>query len=327
MSLYDDILRNAPGETHTAAGDLHEELWNRLLRLEDPNFHNVRLGRGDGGIDGFVLVDPVLPKVQIYQAKYYNELTLPRHRTEVKDAFITAHSHRFPCVTWTLLIPFNLSAPELNWLVTQLRSDAIAERIDLEERIRGCAIRYLDVDDLELRLGRHMTVAEELIPHSVAALLGRLEAERARAHRVEEDISKRVELILEDAIRRRDVEVRQAKAWLAILSQGWADHTSMMALRHRRDRTIGHDTLERETREFLGFVESKMNAASHAESLVVDVSSRITEIHSELRWLLQSRVLEAENMPPTRNVDDLVASILAKCRDLATDVGRARLGY
>jgi hypothetical protein len=47
------------GDDLRKAGDVHEDLWNRLLSREDPRFHNVRVARGDGGIDGFVLKDPL----------------------------------------------------------------------------------------------------------------------------------------------------------------------------------------------------------------------------------------------------------------------------
>jgi hypothetical protein len=42
MNIYDAILEEANGSS-LQGGHLHEELWNRLLRLEDARHHNVRV--------------------------------------------------------------------------------------------------------------------------------------------------------------------------------------------------------------------------------------------------------------------------------------------
>jgi hypothetical protein len=102
IDVYQAILEHAPNGTYTAAGDLHEAIWTDLLRRSDPKVHNVRVTRGDGGIDGVGFQDPVTGEARVYQAKFFQDLSDDKdaHKKAVVEAFVRAHCHPFACTSW-----------------------------------------------------------------------------------------------------------------------------------------------------------------------------------------------------------------------------------
>jgi hypothetical protein len=71
FDVYRAIQEHAPDNSPVAAGNLHEEIWKDLLRRADPRFRNVKVTRGDGGMDGIQFLDPATGEARIFQAKFF----------------------------------------------------------------------------------------------------------------------------------------------------------------------------------------------------------------------------------------------------------------
>jgi hypothetical protein len=295
MNYYEVIHAHAPGGTTTASGDLHEDIWDTLLRLEDPNFHNVRVTRGDGGIDGIVFIDPVGGKCRIYQAKCVPELkddTGDRKDSIVK-AFVTAMLHRVECVQWTLLLPRELSHADLNWLMIDLRADAV---VCLEAlvppkpiavaRAKRCAIAYKDGADLDRLLRANLDVAARLLPESSLALIEAVHQERAARTRDRAELADRLNLVKDEAMRRHATEARVARAALSILNQRWGSSVTMLQLWLMNPNRVP-TTLIEIARQVELLALSRTPHAFACEGLVPGISRAISTIHYESLVLQQ----------------------------------------
>lgn len=119
-TIMSEVSSNA-----VSAGNLHQELWLDLLRRTDPELHNVRVTRGDGGLDGVGFQDPTTGDAVVYQAKFYPHFKDRGRRDEILEAFFRAHLHNFKCRKWFLLVPCELSHADLNWLAKTLRHEAV----------------------------------------------------------------------------------------------------------------------------------------------------------------------------------------------------------
>lgn len=236
MAIYQDILDQAG--TAVAGGQLHENLWGELLKLEEPGFHNVRLGQGDGGIDGDVLRDPKTGDAEVFQAKF-NAVLDDDQRDAIVASFGRVHTNDFRCVRWTLLVPIELSAPELNWLTVTMRTDAIAAtgNVDVRASMTACEILFKDRTDLEGLLMRHLDVAGRLLPNSTHALVEQLAQARQNEARLDREIAAGLLELRQEAIRRRSIETARALVAIRDLWLGWADYAAGFApLARLRDR-------------------------------------------------------------------------------------------
>jgi hypothetical protein len=195
MDIYQDILESAPNKTYTSAGDLHEEIWIELLKREDSEIHNVRLSRGDGGIDGLRMLDPVLGTVHTYQAKFFPEIgNDEKKKKAITKSFLSVHANPLLCETWTLLVPFKFSAKEIFWLYRDIKLAAIellnkmrdkktpnfkACTYDVQlRRIKNCQVKYKDLDNFLDLLRRHLDIGSKYLPESKLNLLYALEIEK-----------------------------------------------------------------------------------------------------------------------------------------------------
>ncbi|MFH0728778.1 MAG: hypothetical protein V2B19_20890 [Pseudomonadota bacterium] len=284
MSLYEDILNQTYGN-RKAAGDLHELLWEQLLRREEPRFHNVRVTRGDGGIDGFVLRDPVLGSASVFQAKFYSDISSEEHCKNIVEAFARAHSHKFIVVDWCLLLPVTISHKELNWLIGgDLREKA--KGLVAKERhqyIDACAISYQLESHLQNLCIRHLDVSAQFLPKSSLALIEKFEKERTRADFLQTEIADRLRIINQGLIRQRQIEFERAYNALRVLNQGWANHTGMLNLL-MRDK-IGPDKVEQFAAELEAFAERRIDQALIAEGLCSEIGRIVTNIYQAARRL------------------------------------------
>jgi hypothetical protein len=223
IDIYNYILEHADNNPR-AAGDLHEKIWGALLHRSDPGFHNVRLTRGDGGIDGIVFTDPVNGEAKVYQAKFYKDLNKPDHKKAIVDSFITAHGHSFPCVEWVLLFPRLLSSEDLGWLMGDMKRELLIELKndpDLKRKIDPCAISFQDAQDLGCLIFQHLDIAAKYLPDSALALAEQLKTER-EARTVEQvEMHRLLRSLNEEAIRKHEIDTLRAKAALHVLIQGW----------------------------------------------------------------------------------------------------------
>ncbi len=244
FDAYAAIQEHAANDSATAAGDLHEEIWADLLRRVDPRVHNVRVTRGDGGLDGVAFLDPVTGQARVYQAKFFEDLkdATPRpkasktpkktskktakkkavapsgHRGDVIDAFVRAHGHSFICTSWVLLLPSAVSHADLSWLMGGLKADAIAEAgtrnglpADIAQRITGCAVEFKDRRDLNDLLGQYLDVAAIHLPRSSLSLAKELKDERAGRKKDRDDVAEILRNLREESIRSHQAETRRAK--------------------------------------------------------------------------------------------------------------------
>jgi hypothetical protein len=240
MDIYQDILESAPNKTYTSAGDLHEEIWIELLKREDSEIHNVRLSRGDGGIDGLRMLDPVLGTVHTYQAKFFPEIgNDEKKKKAITKSFLSVHANPLLCETWTLLVPFKFSAKEIFWLYRDIKLAAIellnkmrdkktpnfkACTYDVQlRRIKNCQVKYKDLDNFLDLLRRHLDIGSKYLPESKLNLLYALEIEKDKNSVFYRDNTAILKRIQEDNIRRRKAEAQRAISAIKMLNQGWSN--------------------------------------------------------------------------------------------------------
>ena len=318
MGIYEDIREHAPNTTFTSAGDLHEALWVALLRVGTPDLHNVRLARGDGGIDGIHFVDPLLGAAHIYQAKFYEKLD-EGHRPEVVKAFVAAHGHDFPCAGWTLLVPFHLSAPELNWLTIELRAEAIKAAPDASKAVAACSIDYMDDDDLHDLLKANLSVAAKYLPRSVLALTAQLEEERKKRGAMEAEVVSRLREVQSGLVRDRRVQTRQSLAAVKMLNQGWEDQVG--TLRSLTFAKRSPDEVLLIAKELVRFCETRMREAYAAEGLVPGASELVSYIDQRGR-VLQLAVVFTQLTKDGAEIG-VASDIIDRIKDLQGRIARA----
>lgn len=353
MDVHAEILNAAPNRTHVAAGDLHEEIWFELLKLEDPEFRNVRLTRGDGGIDGVTFLDPATGAAHVVQAKFFEDITDASHREAVASALLTAMRLSFPCPVWELLLPRQLSHTDLQWLMTEAKAAALAvlddaaadalkaatskgaapkkitglqrkhaeERVRIEARLKVCAVKYRDGDDLERLIFRHISIASSFLPNSSVALSAELEAERKRASAERNGQGAALEVLRQEAIRQRQVQARTAIAALTTLNQGWTNQLGSAQLLIGLQADLSAVT--RMATDMEGFTERKLQQAIQAESLAPGVSSLVSAAHSRSRMLLQVAVVASVGADAEGALSSTIVSVISSIEAVQRCVGAA----
>lgn len=354
IDVYQAILDNAPNGTYTAAGDLHEEIWVALLRRSDPKIHNIRVTRGDGGLDGVGFQDPVTGEACVYQAKFFGDLSDDKglHKKAVVDAFVRAHCHPFVCSAWVLLFPRQLSHTELGWLTGAMKAEAVlfaktfkGAHADVEQRIQACAIEYRDANDLVDLLSSNLDLASRFLPQSPLALAEALRQEReSRAHDRAE-LGRNLQVLSDEAIRAHQTDARRARAALSILNQGWANLTGALQLaivdessskaapvetRKGLFRSVcGGEVPKRAavTRigELAGMIEQHAtNRAVHAyscEGLVPGISELMAEINYQARVLAQVAVMKDIGVADVEGEAVVAGRVLSRIQELQRRIG------
>jgi hypothetical protein len=329
IDVYQAILEHAPNGTYTSAGDLHEAIWTDLLRRSDPKVHNVRVTRGDGGLDGVGFQDPVTGEARVYQAKFFQDLSDDKdaHKKAVVEAFVRAHCHPFTCTSWVLLFPRQLSHTELGWLMSNLKTDAIAfattfkgAHAQVQQRVQACAIEYLDASDLVDLLTSHLDIAAKHLPKSHLALSAELQKEReGRAHDRAE-LARNLQVLSDEAIRSHQADARRAKAALSILNQGWANLTGTLQLALVDSRLTGA-----QIHDVAGLIEEHATSrAVHAyscEGLVPGISELVAEINYQARLLKQVSVIKDIGMADAEGEAVVAKRVLNKIQELQWRIG------
>jgi len=321
MAIYDDILNQAGGN-HKAAGDLHELLWERLLRREDPRFHNVRITRGDGGIDGFVLQDPMLATATVFQAKFFSDISSDEHRAAIQKAFSTAHDHTFRVVDWILLLPIAISHGDLNWLVGETLKTAAKAVLDSRKHrnIDACIINYRIASHLEDLCRRHLDVVAELLPASTQALLQQIATERNRADALQVEIADRLRLLNDEAIRQRQVEVHRVRSALRLLYQGWGNH--IVTLEQAKQLNWDAYTIEHKAADLERFAELRTSQALAIEGLYSDINEQIGAVYRSARMLRASAVQAQIDPQHTLQMKAELNALISAVRELSRSIGR-----
>jgi hypothetical protein len=353
FDVYAAIQEHAPNDSATSAGDLHEEIWADLLRRADPRVHNVRVTRGDGGLDGVAFLDPATGQARVYQAKFFKDLkdatATPKagqakngakkkkakkkaaaptgHRGDVIDAFVRAHGHSFVCTSWVLLLPSALSHTDLSWLMGGLKPDALAEAAkrkglpaDTARRIAACAIEYKDRQGLNDLLAGYLDVAANHLPRSSLSLAKELSDERAARDKDREDVAEILRNLREESIRSHQAETRRAKAALSILNQGWANLTGMLQLAMVNNKLAGK-TLEEIAVQVEQHAANRAAHAYSAEGLAPGVSELVSEILYQARVLQQVSIVKAVGMADADSEESIAKRIIDSVGDLQRRVG------
>jgi len=335
IDIYQAILEHAPNGTYTAAGDLHEAIWTDLLRRSDPRVHNVRVTRGDGGLDGVGFQDPVTGDARVYQAKFFQDLSDDKdaHKKAVVDAFVRAHCHPFTCSSWVLLFPRQLSHPELGWLMGGLKTDAITfaagfkgAHAQVQQRIQACAIEYRDATDLVDLLTAHLDIAAKHLSKSHLALSAELQKEReGRAHD-RADLARNLQVLSDEAIRGHQADARRAKAAMSILNQGWANLTGMLQLALVDKRLTGA-----QIQDVAGLIEEHATSrAVHAyscEGLAPGISELVAEINYQARVLKQVAVMKDVGLADGEGEAVVAKRVLDKVQELQRRIGEIVTAY
>ncbi len=319
MSTYDEILDATPGHEPVAAGHLHEEIWVDLLRRETPDLHDVRVTRGDGGIDGIAWLDPLLNHAHIYQAKFFRDLD-EKHRQEVLKSFVSAHSHPYRCARWTLLVPFELSANELSWLRVSLRAEAENALPTKSKEMKTCVIDYKDSRDLSDLLQRHLDVAAQHLPASVGALQAQLDQAEKRTSYLEREVANRMADIQDGLIRDRAVQSRRAIVAVKVLNQGWAnakgDLQGLIGLNRVQPRTVRDvgGVLE-------GLAERRLREAYEVEGMIPGIAHDVGAIHMQARRLVGLASLLELGATTVEDVTEVISVAIKQILDLQQRIG------
>jgi hypothetical protein len=353
FDVYAAIQEHAANHSATAAGDLHEEIWDAVLRRSDPRFHNARLTRDEGGVDGVAFLDPATGEARIYQAKFFEDLEeaeKPKkarkgapaaappqatsgpagHRGAVVDAFVRAHGNAFTCTSWVLLLPRALSQPDMSWLMGTMKTEAISEArrrkglpAGADLRIAACAVEYLDGANLTALLAQQLDVAERHLPGSSLALMKQLEEERA-ARKMDRD--DRTQLLLrqlrDEAIRSHQADTRRARVALGMVNQGWANLTGQLGL------ALVDEKVAATVPVVAGLIESHaVTCAPHAhacEGLVPGASALVNGIRYQSRVLQQTSTLRRLGMAEAESEAAIASRIIEAIANLQDLVGHVR---
>lgn len=324
MDIYGAILEQAGGDARQG-GDLHEQLWNRLLRREDPRHHNVRMSRGDHGIDGIALTDPVLGEVSIYQAKFFAELSDERRRKSVRESLLTAVQFPGKVSRWTLLLPIDPSAIEVAWIVSSLKHE-VASMLGTSASLHDLAIEYRTGEQLQDLCLRHLSDAAALLPDSMLALSQRLADATKRNEMLEREMIDRLRTLNEESVRTRRVESLRAGNALKVLNQGWADHIGLLDL-YRRDQNARAADVATCAEQIETFSLARTREAFDAESLAPGVGGFVYQIYLRSRHVrsaaVQVQVAQAAGLPgPYAHMRDQLRDLLDRCRELQAFVAQ-----
>lgn len=320
MTIYGEILEQAGGEA-VAAGFIHEKLWERLLRREDPRFHNVRITRGDGGIDGVILKDPVLGRVTVFQAKFFTDLSKKDHRDAVVKAFGKAHGHDFLVVEWKLLLPITVSHQDLNWLYGGGLKKKAVELFGAssEDRIITCGVECYGETHLEDLCSRHLDIVLEVLPKSGLAFAAKLDEERARASYLQLEIVDRLRIINQEQIRQRQVDRERACNALLVLNQGWANHVGILELEERGGKDVKQ--AEKIATDLERFAERRVDHALMAEGLCPGIGKKMAAIYQATRMLRATAVQAQVSGHSEYEVWNDAAEVIALVKALQREIG------
>lgn len=328
--IYNLILEHAPNSTYPSAGDLHEALWVALLRRSDPRVHNVRVTRGDGGLDGVAFQDPVLGEARVYQAKFYEHLNDKKctHRAAIADAFVRAHNHPFVCTSWVLVLPRMLSHTDLGWLTGTMKKDAVglassmkSIRSDIVTRIDACAIEYLDGTDLEDLLYANLDIAAKYLPNCHLALMKQLEDERTARAKEHAEVSQLLRVMNDETIRSHQADARRAKAALVILNQGWANLLGMLQMGIVGNQGLADATMHQIAEQVEQHAVSRAAHAYQCEGLAPGASQLVAEINYQSRLLQQMAIVKTIGLADVDGEPDVAKRIIDRINDLQRLVG------
>ena len=132
-------LRDQYGDA--GARDVFESICTQLLQARyGEEAHNIRVSRGDEGID--ILVGDFQSPIENYQCKYFIDGIDSSQRTQIKNSFDRAlHAEDYSMRKWILCVPCSLSASEFKWWSddkafdndTQKKLDEILESMKAEK--------------------------------------------------------------------------------------------------------------------------------------------------------------------------------------------------
>lgn len=326
FDVYEAILAQAPNGAYTAAGDLHEAIWIDLLRRSDPKVHNVRVTRGDGGLDGVGFQDPVSGEARVYQAKFFKDVSDDGHKKAVVEAFVRAQSHPFTCTSWVLLYPRLFSHTELGWVMGELKKEAFNfvptvnwAHANAIPRIKACAVEYRDATDLVDLLTSYLDIAATHLPQSHLALSAELKKEREGRDHERAQFARNLQVLTDEAIRAHQADTRRAKAALSILNQGWTDLTTTLKLA-LVDRRLGP-----QIQKIASLIEEHATSRSvHAyscEGLVPGISVRVAEINYQARVLKQVAVVSEVGLSDAEGEAVVAKRLLDKIQELQRHIG------
>lgn len=322
LDVYASILEHAPNDSPAAAGNLHEAIWTELLRRTDPRVHNVRVTKGDGGLDGVAFLDLATAVARVYQAKFFPDLTDKGHKESVVDAFVRAHGHPFVCASWVLLVPRQLSHTDLGWLMGSLKAEAKAEAkkrkglpAGIDARIDACAVDYHDGPDLLDLLMDNLDVAVAVLPKSELALMELLQQEKVGRSRDRAELLLAVKALREDAIRAHEADARRARAALGILNQNWSN------LIFEIEPALAEPKLLRRSWASIGTEAEALASAksSHAyvcEPFLPGVSELVSDVLYRARVLQQAAVFDIAGAADEGAVPKTAAALVEAIKEV-----------
>ena len=106
-------LRDKFGDA--GAREVFEKICTHLLQAQyGEDAHNIRVSRGDAGID--ILVGDFQSPIDNYQCKYFIDGIGNSQKTQIKDSFERAiYAKDYSMRKWTLCVPCSLSSSEFKW--------------------------------------------------------------------------------------------------------------------------------------------------------------------------------------------------------------------
>ena len=126
-------LRDKYGDA--GARDIFEKICTELLHAKyGENAHNIRVNKGDEGID--ILVGDFSSPIDDYQCKFFLDGICDSQKKQIRESFQTAYkSTSYKLKNWILCVPCTFSASEYSWWSTW---------ISKQKRITGIGISLFD---------------------------------------------------------------------------------------------------------------------------------------------------------------------------------------
>lgn len=165
-------LRDRYGDA--GAREVFEKICTQLLQARyGKDAHNIRVARGDEGID--ILVGDFQSPIENYQCKYFIDGIDNSQKAQIKKSFERAiHATDYSMHKWILCVPCSLSAPEFKWW---------SEWRGQQQKIYGIEISLFDGAYLISELKKYDIydqAFDEDIRKKLDEILENMESEKAR---------------------------------------------------------------------------------------------------------------------------------------------------
>jgi hypothetical protein len=161
VSLSEVNFNHFLNDSEPAARDRFENFTLALVSAVRSNVRGMRAAPGDWGIDAFI--GDLSDSIAIWQAKFFPREVDSSQQAQIRDSYASAKKagaeYGHTIISWTLVLPCELSAPERvwwdGWAAKQKRDDGIEIELWELAKLREL-LRSPDAADVRAEYFRHL---------------------------------------------------------------------------------------------------------------------------------------------------------------------------